>query len=132
MQAGADQLRSAGPYPTKVSPNSSAILAITVGTDLQDVLAVVRTAALLSRSFGTKLSIDILGAKNVVMGPEDEGHAGSLTRVLDVVQAELRETPTANTQGFVLEATFTAASFLNASSISVRIHTGSLPLKEGT
>lgn len=124
QHAAGSEMRSVDSYPATVSPNSSTVIAITTVADLQDVLAVLRTAALFARNFGTKLSIDVLGSKNLVIDPADDNQRLSLKKLLDPIQAQLRETVPSDTGGFVLEANLTAASFLSVSNISVRVHTG--------
>jgi hypothetical protein len=50
-----------------VEPNSSALLAITMLPDLQEALAVLRTAALLARSSNSQLCIEISGMESLVI-----------------------------------------------------------------
>lgn len=118
------EVRAKASYLAEVSPTSSAVIAVTVVADLQDVLAVLRTAALLARSFRTKLSIDVLGTKNLVIDFADNTRQISVKKILDLIQSNLREMTSFDTRVFVLEANLTAASFLTVGSISVRVHTG--------
>jgi len=118
------EARSASSYLDEVSPNSSTVIAVTVVADLPDVLAVLRTAALLARSFKANLSVDVQGTKNFVISPADKVYQMPVQKILDPIQVRLREIMSSGTQSFVLEASFTAASFLAAGSIAVRVHTG--------
>ncbi len=52
-------------------PISSAIVGITLLGDLEDVLAVLRTAVLLARSLKAPLSLNLLG-KDILSGDVDE------------------------------------------------------------
>lgn len=117
------EVQSASSYPAEVSANLSAVVAVTVVADLADVLAVLRTAALLARSFKTKLSVDILGMKNFVIGPADDLHQVPVQKMVDPIEAHLCEMMSSGTRAFVLEASFTAASFLTVGSIALRVHT---------
>lgn len=119
----ADKVRSASSHPAEVSPNSSAVIAVTLVADLSDAMAVLRTAVLLARSFKTKLSVDVMGMKNFVISPADDLHEVSVQKMLDPIQAHLREIMDSGTRAFVLEASLTAASFLTVGSIELRVHT---------
>jgi hypothetical protein len=122
-QALGGEVRPASSYPAEVSPNSSTVVAVTVLADLLDVLAVLRTAALLARNFKTKLSVDVLGMKNFVISPADDLHQVPVQKMLDPIQTYLRELMTSGTRAFVLEANFTTASFLTVGSIALRVRT---------
>ena len=124
QHAPGGEVRSSSSYPAEVSPNSSAVMAFSVVADIADVLAVLRTAVLLARSFKTNLSVDVQGTKNFVMSPADDVYQMPVQKILDPIQARLREIMSSGMQSFVLEASFTAASFLAAGSIAVRVHTG--------
>jgi hypothetical protein len=117
------EVRSASSYSADLSPNSSAVIAVTLVADLSDAMAVLRTAALLARSFRTTLSVDVLGMKDFVISPADDPQQASVEKMLDPIRAHLRETVSSGTQAFVLEASLTAASFLTVGSIVLRVHT---------
>jgi hypothetical protein len=111
-------------YLAGVSPNSSALVALTVVADLHDVMAVLRTAALLSRSFQIRFSIDIPGLNDLLVDtPGDLGQT-SVETTLERVQAHLRGLISTNTQSFILQAEMTTASFLAIGDIRVRVHQG--------
>ena len=104
-----------------VSTNSSAIIALTVLADAQDVLAVVRTGFLLARSLHAPLSVNVLGREISSVHVGDSADQLTLSGVLDSVQRELCDRAYDRTRSFVLEASVIAASFVSAGSISVRI-----------
>jgi hypothetical protein len=104
-----------------VAPNSSALLAITMLPDLQEALAVLRTAALLARSFNSQLCIDISGTETLVVDTANDLGRASFQRMCGSIQDNLRKM-TSNGSVLVLEAGLTAASFLRAGTVSVRIH----------
>ena len=105
-----------------VAPNSSALLAVTMLPDLQEALAVLRTAALLARSSNSQLCIEILGMESLVIDSADDLGRKSFRRMCGPIQDNLRKL-TSNGSVLVLEAGLTSASFLRAGTVSVRIHT---------
>lgn len=121
-QALTGEVRSPNSYPAEVGLNSSAVIAVTVVADLSDVLAVLRTAALLARSFRTTLSVDVLGMKNFLISPADDLQQALVEKMLDPIEAHLRDAMSPGTRAFVLEASLTAASFLTVGSIVLRVH----------
>jgi hypothetical protein len=102
-----------------VEPNRSALLAITMLPDMQEALAVLRTAALLARSSNSQLCIEIPG-KNLVIDTAADLGAKSFRRMCGPIEDNLRKL-TSNGSVLVLEAGLTSASFLHAGTISVRI-----------
>ena len=67
-------------------PISSAIVGVTLLGDLEDVLAVLRTAVLLARSLKAPLSLNLLG-KDILSGDVDETLVPEL---LDSAKTQLR------------------------------------------
>ncbi len=116
--------RSSSSYPAEVSPNSSAVMAFSVVADIADVLAVLRTAVLLARSFKTNLSVDVQGTKNFVISPAEDVYQMPVEKILDPIQARLREIVSSGNRFFVIEANLTAASFLTVANIAMRVHAG--------
>jgi len=104
-----------------VSPNSSAVIGFTLAADLQDVSALLRTAALFAKNLKTKLSVDVSGRKTFLIDPADDLHEISVNKILEPIDSQLRTVVAADTTTLVVELNFTAASFLTAGSISVRI-----------
>lgn len=104
-----------------VSPNSSAIMAITVLADAEDVLAVARTAFLLARNLRAPVTINLLGKEISSVYIGDSPGQLTLSELLESVQSELREFAYKRAPSFVLEASVVAASFVSAGSISVRV-----------
>lgn len=98
-------------------PISSAIVGITLLGDLEDVLAVLRTAVLLARSLKAPLSLNLLG-KDILSGDVDES---LLPELLDSARTQLRGV---NTPPFTMEVNIIAASFVSAGSISMCVYSG--------
>ncbi len=98
-------------------PISSAIVGVTLLGDLEDVLAVLRTAILLARSLKAPLSLSVIG-KDILSGDVDETLVPEL---LDSAKAQLREL---NAPAFTMEVNIIAASFVSAGSITMCVHSG--------
>jgi len=104
------------------APNSSAILAVTVLGDTQDVLAVVRTAALLGSSFKASTSVDLLGEGAMHIEPRENDSPASLENLMRLVERKLAEQKSSSqVRACAVEASITAASFLTIGSISVNV-----------
>jgi hypothetical protein len=103
------------------SPTSSVILAATVLADADDVLAVIRTAILLGKSFSVSTSVDLPGENPVHIEPGEGLPAAVLSKKLHSMQDKFRKQGYSLTPVFALEVSITAASFLAAGTISVRI-----------
>jgi hypothetical protein len=115
-------------YHDESSPNSSVIFSVTVLTDMEDVLAVIRTAALLGKNFQASTSVNLLGEDAIHIGPEENRSQASLAKLLDVIQGRLCKQGSSRAPVFALEANITAASFLAAGTIAVHIrHSDSVP-----
>jgi hypothetical protein len=97
------------------------ILAVTVLGDTEDVLAVVRTAALLGNSFKASTSIDLLGESAIHIESGENGSPASLEKLMQLVDRKLSEQGTSQVSAFTVEASITAASFLTIGSISVNV-----------
>jgi hypothetical protein len=117
-------------YGTESAPNSSTILAVTVLAGTEDVLAVIRTAALLGKSFKAATSINVLGERTIRIEPEDDLPPASLARVLEVVESILPDRGPAAAPMFALEVSITAASFLAGGMISVHVRGTDGPMSE--
>ena len=102
-----------------VSPNSSAVVAITVLADAEDVLAVLRTAFLLARNLRAPLSVNLLGREISSGHVDDNSGALALSELLESVARELNALVYKRVPSFVLEASVISASFVSAGSISV-------------
>lgn len=102
-------------------PNSSAMLSLTVLADLEDVLAVIRTAALLGKSFQASTSVDLPGGDTVHIESGDNLSDESLLKMFGLIQSKLCKQGPAQAAVFALEANITAASFLASGTISVHI-----------
>jgi hypothetical protein len=113
-------------------PNSSAVLAVTVLADIADVVAVIRTAALLGRSFNVSTAVDLPGESAIQIEANKNVSAAVLNKLLQSIEAKLRTQVLSPTPIFTLEAAVTAASFLAAGTISVRIRGTELESATGT
>jgi len=109
------------PYHAESSPNSSAVLAVTVLADTEDVLAVIRTAALLGKSFKASTSVDLPGEDPIHIESGDNLSQASLAKLLDSIQRKLYKLGSSQAPVFAVEATITAASFLASGAVSVNI-----------
>ena len=126
--------RSIGTFDTEQSyhagsiPNSSAILAVTVLANIEDVLAAVRTAALLGRSLKAAILVNLPGKDTIHIESGENVSEASLLRTLDSIRGKLRKQGPSQAQVFALEATIAAASFLAPGTISMHIRgTDSVP-----
>lgn len=101
-----------------VSPHSSALVGVTLLGDLEEVLAILRTAVLLARNLRAPLSISLPG-QNVL--PVDFGETPSssaVSRLLDSARARLGRL---TAPAFIVEVNLVAASFVLGGSITVRV-----------
>ena len=121
VRRGIDAIDIAQSYHPDSSPNSSAILSVTVLADVEDVLAVIRTAALLGESFKASTSVDLLGGDTILIESGDNPSDASLLKMLGSIQSKLCKQGRPQAAVFALEANITAASFLAAGTISVHI-----------
>lgn len=113
-----------------VSPNSSAIVGVTLAGDLEDALAVIQTALLVARSLRTTL---LLGLPGEDMAPIYFGDAPSASELMDSVRPRLGKLTSTHKQALVLEVTINVASFISEGNIMVRIHSSNAgPEKSAT
>lgn len=105
-----------------VSPNSSAVMGVTLIGDWHDVKAVLRTAVLLARNLRTPLFFGLPG--NDIL-PVELGEAPNSTLVSELLDSgkmqgrgHRRATPS-----FAMEVNVIAASFVSAGSITMRVRT---------
>ena len=132
VRRGIDAIGIAQSYHPDSSPNSSAILSVTVLADVEDVLAVIRTAALLGKSFKASTSVDLPGGDTILIESGDNPSGASLLKMLGSIQSKLRKQGPSQAAVFALEANITAASFLAAGTISVHIRAADSVLKRPT
>jgi hypothetical protein len=95
------------------------MLGITVLASVEDVMAVLRTAVLFAKSLRTPLLVDIAGKTGDCSDLWESARSSS--GVLNPIEKRLRAISPAHATAFVLEATVTAASFVAAGTISVRV-----------
>ena len=114
-------------YHPGSSPSSSALFGVTVLGDAEDILAIIRTAVLLGKTFKAEVSVDVFGNN---LARIESGEILSHIDVLNLlasIQGKLSES--ANSE-FALEATWTNASFISAGTISLSVYgAGSEPKK---
>jgi hypothetical protein len=128
VRRGIGAIEAAPSYHAESSPNSSAILAVTVLADTEDVLAVIRTAILLGNSFKASTSVHVFGEDAIHIESGEHLSQASLAKFLDVTQGKLCRQGSSQAPLFTVEASITAASFLAAGTISVHIRgTDSVP-----
>lgn len=102
---------------------SSAVFSVAVVGDPDDVLAFVRTLALLGRSFSTPVSIDFLDESMDLSEPTEGSDPHALERMLRLMKSRLLDLrSTTRPQKFSLEVSVTMASFLAVNTISLQIH----------
>ena len=99
-----------------VSPHSSAIVGVTLLGDLEDVLAVLRTAVLLARNLRAPLSLSFPG-KDVL--PVDFGKAPYSTLVSELLDFARAQLGRLAAPAFAMEVNIVAASFVCAGSITM-------------
>ena len=100
-----------------VSPHSSAIVGVTLLGDLEDVLAVLRTAVLLAKNMKAPLSLDLLGRDILPGNFDDTPYSKLVSELLGSARAQLRSLAAA--PAFAMEVNVIAASFVSAGSITM-------------
>ena len=98
------------------------MLAVTVLADVGDVLAVIRTAALLGSNFKASMEINLPGQSAIHIESGENGSRESLESLLRSIQDRLSDHQALKNRVFAVEASITAASFLTRGAISVHIH----------
>jgi hypothetical protein len=100
-------------------PISSAIVGVTLLGDLEDVLAVARTAVLLARSMKATLSLNLF-EKNILSDESSETPYPTLvSKLLDSVRTQLCGL---NVTAFAVEVNVVAASFVCVGSLTMSVH----------
>lgn len=121
VRRGGSAVEIAPSYHAESSPNSSVILTVTVLADVEDVLAMIRTAALLGGNFKVSTSIDLFGAEPIQIDCHENETRASLKGVLDSIEDGLLEHAASHAPAFAVETTITAASFLAAGAIAIHV-----------
>jgi len=101
-----------------VFPNSSAIVATTLIGDLEDALAALRTALLLSRNLGARLFLGLTGMDVLPVHLDEAQWSTSVSQLLDSTRTQLGRL---NAPAFAVEVNIVAASFVCSGSITVRV-----------
>lgn len=103
-------------------PNSSAILAVSVLANVEDVIAVARTAVLIGKSLKAATSIDLMGEPLINIDQSEPLRVAELRSSLEAMKAKLRpHRASPHEPCFAVEASITAASFLAAGTITLHI-----------
>lgn len=102
--------------------DSSAIFSVAVVADPDEVLAFVRTLALLGRSFGIPVSIDFLDDTIVLSDPAEGSNPHAFDKILRSMKSTLDLRSTHGSPKFSCEASIMMASFLAVNTISLQIH----------
>ena len=101
-----------------VSPNSSAIVGVTLLGDLEDALAVLRTAVLLARNLRTTLFLGLPGKDVLPVRFSEAPSSTSVSELLDSARAQLLRLAVPK---FAMELNVIAASFVDTGSVTMRV-----------
>ena len=119
IQRGIRTIEKAPAYSgDDVSPNSSAIVGTTLLGDLEDALAVFRTALLLSRNLGARLFLGLPGMDVLPVHLDEAQRSALVSELLDSTRKQLGGL---NAVAFAVEVNIVAASFVCSGSITVRV-----------
>lgn len=113
-----------------VTPNSSAIIGVTLVGDLEDVMAVLQTGALLARNLRATLSVEVPGEDVFPVYLDQASGPIVLSGLLDSVKAQLCKLGPARTARLAVEVTLTAASLVSEGVISIRVHSANTGLEK--
>ena len=102
-----------------VSPHSSAIVGVTLLGDVEDVLAVLRTAVLLARNLRASLSLSLPG-RDVLPVELGQTPCSTVSELLDFTSAQLNRMAATT---FAMEVNIVAASFVCTGAITMRVRT---------
>lgn len=109
-------------YHAESLPNASANFSVSVLVDRDDILAAVRTAALLAGSSRASLSVAVLDESVLYTEPGDSTSSEGLEQVLNSIRTKLfMQRSTNRIDRFALEANITSSSFLTAGSITLHV-----------
>jgi hypothetical protein len=100
-------------------PISSAIVGITLLGDVEDVLAVIRTAFLLARSLKAPLSLNLFERDILPNKAGDISSSTLVSELLDSIGVQLRGFAAS---AFTMEVSVVAASFVCAGSVTMSVH----------
>lgn len=106
-----------------VTPNSSAIVGVTLVGDLEEMMAVLRTGTLLARNLKVTLSVELPGESVFSLYLDQVSSPVVLSGLLDSMKTQLGKLDSSATRAFVAEITITAASLVSEGIISIRIRT---------
>ena len=101
-----------------VSPNSSVIVGVTLLGDLEDVLAVLRTAVLLAKNLKAPLSLNHIGRDILPGNFSDTPYSKLVAEILRFARAQLERLAA---PAFIMEVNIVAASFVCAGSVTLSV-----------
>jgi hypothetical protein len=105
-----------------ISPNSSAVVGVTLLGDWQDVLAVLRTAVLLARNLRTPLFFGLPGEDVLPVLLGEAPNATLVSELVDSARTQRRR-HRRGASSYAMEVNVIAASFVCAGSITMRVRT---------
>ena len=108
-----------------VSPHSSAIVGVTMLGDLEDVLAVLRTAVVLARNLRATLFLGLSGKDVFPVHFGEAAYSTLVAEVLDSAGAQLRGLGAP----FAMEVNIVAASFISEGAITMRVRSTNTALR---
>ena len=109
-------------YHVESLPNVSAIFSVSVLADRDDILAAVRTGALLAGSSHASFAVTVLDESVLYTEPGKLTSGEALEQVLNSVRTKLfMQRSTNRVDRFALEANITSASFLTAGAITLQV-----------
>ena len=102
----------------EVSSYASAIVGVTLLGDLEDVLAVIRTAVLLAKNLKAPLSLNLIGRDILPGNFSDTPYSKLVAEILRFAKAQLEGLAA---PAFIMEANIVAASFVCAGSVTLSV-----------
>ena len=102
----------------EVSSHASAIVGVTLLGDLEDVLAVIRTAVLLAKNLKAPLSLNLIGRDILPGNFNDTPYSKLVAEILRFAKAQLEGLAA---PAFIMEANIVAASFICSGSVTLSI-----------
>lgn len=116
-------------YHAESLPNASAIFSVSVLADRDDILAAVRTGALLAGSSHASLAVIVFDESVLYTEPGKLTSSEALEQGLNSIRTKLfMQRSTNRAERFALEANITSASFLTAGAITLQVRSvDSLP-----
>jgi hypothetical protein len=106
-----------------VTPNSSAIVGVTLVGDMEEIIAVLRAGTLVARNLKLTLSVELPGENVFPVYVDQVSSPAALSGLLDSAKTILCKLDSSPITVFVVEVTVTAASLVAEAVIAIRIRT---------